>query len=260
MAKKDTVGKTLLVAFLLCIVCSVVVSTAAVSLRPLQEANKDIDKKKNILVAAGLYDAALDVETQFQAIETRLVDLDSGRFVDPEEAGVDPQVFDQRKAAKDPATSRALSGEDDIAKISRRENQALVYIVNGEQGFEKIILPVHGYGLWSTLYGFIALEDDLNTVAGLGFYDHGETPGLGGEVDNPRWKAIWPGKQVYKDGQVELQLLKGAVMPGMADEEYRVDGLSGATLTARGVTNLVNFWLGANGFQPFLTNFKAGNA
>jgi Na+-transporting NADH:ubiquinone oxidoreductase subunit C len=125
---------------------------------------------------------------------------------------------------------------------------------------EKIILPVRGYGLWSTMYGFIALEQDANTVAGLGFYEHGETPGLGGEVDNPRWKAMWPGKQVYRDGDVELGLIKGSVDSGSDNADWQVDGLAGATLTSRGVTNLVHFWLGENGFEPFLNNLQAGEA
>ena len=256
MANKDSMGRTLTVAFLLCVVCSVVVSGAAVSLRPLQQANKDLDRKRNILLAAGLYSETETVDTQFAAIETRLVDLDSGRFVESD----DPASYDQRKAAKDPSQSRSLDDDEDIAKISRRENRALVYLVQSDGAIDKVILPIHGYGLWSTLYGFIALERDLNTVAGLGFYDHGETPGLGGEVDNTRWKAAWPGKLVYSDGDVDLSLAKGAVDPSSANARHRVDGLSGATLTSRGVSNLVKFWLGADGFQPFLNNLKAGDA
>lgn len=255
MANQDSIGKTLLVALLLCIVCSVVVSTAAVKLRPLQEANKDLDRKRNILLAAGLCGKQCDVDAQFSAIQTRLVDLKTGQFVE-----VVPPNYDQRKASKDPKRSSELDDDIDIAKINRRENQALVYLVESEGKFEKVILPVHGYGLWSTLYGFIALESDLNTVAGLGFYDHAETPGLGGEVDNPRWKAMWPGKKVYQDGAVELGLSKGAVDPEAKNAAYRVDGLSGATLTSRGVTNLIHFWLGENGFHPFLENFKRGEA
>ncbi|MDG1662598.1 MAG: Na(+)-translocating NADH-quinone reductase subunit C [Pseudomonadales bacterium] len=255
MANQDSTGKTLMVAFLLCIVCSVVVSAAAVILRPMQDANKDIDRKRNILLAAGLYDDARSIDDQFSAIQTRLVDLQTGQFSDAVAEG-----FDQRKAAKDPVRSIALDSKTDIAKISRRENQALVYIVESGGKIDKIILPVHGYGLWSTLYGFVALESDLNTVAGLGFYDHAETPGLGGEVDNPRWKALWPGKQVYRDGAVTLALAKGAVDPAAPGAEYQVDGLSGATLTGRGVTNLIQFWLGEDGFAPFLDNFKRGEA
>ena len=257
MSSNDSIKKTLIVAFSLCIVCSVIVSTAAVVLKPAQEANKTLDRKRNILAAAGMLQEGVSVEDQFQQVTARVVDMRTGRFADD----VDPDNFDQRKAAKDPAQSDRLTAEQDQAKISRREHYAIVYLVQDGSGeIDKVILPVHGYGLWSTLYGYVALESDGNTVAGLGFYEHAETPGLGGEVDNPRWKAFWPGKQVYKDGQVELGLIKGSVDPGNANAPWQVDGLAGATLTAIGVTNLVQFWLGENGFQPFLNNLKTGEA
>lgn len=256
MANQDTIQKTLTVALLLCFVCSVIVSTAAVLLRPMQDANKDQDRKKNILLAAGLYQEGIEIDEQFSVIKARLVNLDTGTF----SLESDISSFDQRKSAKDPSRSMALSSDQDQAKISRREDQALVYIVESKGEFDKIILPVHGYGLWSTLYGFVALESDLNTIAGLGFYEHGETPGLGGEVDNPRWKAFWPGKLVYKEGAVAIQLIKGVVDPSSVDSSYQVDGLSGATLTSTGITNLLQFWLGQNGFQTFISNFKTGKA
>jgi Na+-transporting NADH:ubiquinone oxidoreductase subunit C len=119
---------------------------------------------------------------------------------------------------------------------------------------------VRGAGLWSTLHGFLALENDLNTVAGLGFFEHGETPGLGGEVDNPNWKALWPGKKVYDEGDAKIQLIKGSVDANTAEAEHKVDGLSGATLTSRGVTNLLQFWMGENGYKPFLSNLQSGEA
>lgn len=258
MSSNDSMGKTLIVAFSLCIVCSVVVSAAAVMLKPVQEVNKTLDRKRNILAAAGMLDTSRSVEEQFAQVSTRVVDLRTGKFADDV---VDADEFDQRSAAKDPESSEALPEEQDIANIARRENYALVYLVKDAQGgIDKIILPVHGAGLWSTLYGFVALEPDANTVAGIGFYEHGETPGLGGEVDNPRWKALWPGKQVYRDGDVEIQLIKGSVDPSSPNAAWQVDGLAGATLTARGVTNLVQFWLGENGFEPFLNNLQQGEA
>jgi len=257
VSSNDSIKKTLIVAFSLCIVCSVIVSTAAVLLKPAQEVNKTLDRKRNILAAAGMLDESRGVEEQFSQVTTRVVDLRTGRFTEE----VNPDSFDQRKAAKDPAMSESLNAAQDLAKISRRENYAIIYLVEDSQGeIDKIILPIHGYGLWSTLYGFIALESDANTVAGLGFYEHGETPGLGGEVDNPRWKASWPGKQVYRDGRVEVGLVKGAVDSSSADAQYQIDGLAGATLTARGITNLVHFWLGNDGFEPFLNNLKSGEA
>ncbi len=256
-AKNETLSRVLTVALGLCIVCSVVVSTAAVALKPQQAANKARDLKRNILMAGGLYNPELSVEEQFASIEARVVDLDTGMFLDD----VDPSTFDQRKAAKDPSSSKALSGDEDLAKILRRENRATVYLVNDESGaLDRIILPIHGYGLWSTLYGFVALESDANTIVGLGFYEHGETPGLGGEVDNPNWKAKWPGKLAYKDGEVAISILKGAVNPASVDASWQVDGLSGATLTTKGVHNLVQYWLGDDGFAPLLGNIRGGNA
>jgi Na+-transporting NADH:ubiquinone oxidoreductase subunit C len=257
VSSNDSTAKTLLVALSLCIVCSVIVSTAAVVLKPAQEINKTLDKKRNILAAAGMLDSSKSIDEQFSQITTRIVDLRTGKFSDD----VSAKDYDQRKAGKDPSRSDALTTEQDRAKIFRREHYASIYLVEGGQGeIEKIILPVRGYGLWSTLYGFIALESDANTIAGLGFYEHGETPGLGGEVDNPRWQALWPGKQVYKDGAVSIALIKGAVNPANDNALWQVDGLAGATLTARGVTNLVQFWLGENGFETFLKNLKSGEA
>ena len=257
MASNDRISKVLLVAVVLCLVCSVVVSSAAVLLRDAQEVNKALDKKTNILSAAGLLEPGVSVAKQFEKIESRVVDLDTGKFTD----AVPVDTYDQRKAAKDPALSRRLSSGDDLAKISRREKYAVVYLVRDGDDIEKVVLPVKGYGLWSTLYGFLAIESDLNTVAGLGFYEHAETPGLGGEIDNPLWKEKWPGKQVYGDDQeVSLTVIKGAVDESRPEAAYRVDGLSGATLTTRGVDNLIKFWMGENGFAKFLTNLKSGEA
>ncbi len=257
MSNKDGVSRTLVTALALCLVCSVIVSAAAVLLKPLQEANKTLDRKRNILAAAGMLDESKTVEEQFAEISTRVVDLRTGKFSDD----VDPEKYNQKKAAKNSAMSLKLTAEQDLAKIGRREHYAVVYLVESAPGeYDKIILPVRGYGLWSTLYGFVALEADGNTIAGMGFYDHGETPGLGGEVDNPRWKSQWPGKEVYKDGSVAIGLIKGAVNPQGAQALWQIDGLSGATLTSKGVTNLVQFWLGQDGFQTFLNNLKSGEA
>ena len=257
MANKESTAKTLTVALVLCIVCSLIVSSAAVLLKSRQEANKKLDRYSNILAAAGMLDTSKDIEEQYNSLVTaRVVDLDKGTYTD----AVDSQTFDQLRSAKDRELSKGLSAEDDLAKISRRENYAMVYLVETDGVLKKIILPVRGYGLWSTMKGFLALESDGNTVAGLGFSEHGETPGLGGEIDNPKWKAIWPGKKVYKGDSVELQLIKGSVNPASANVDYEVDGLAGATLTSRGVSNLVAFWLGEKGFKKFLSNLRSGEA
>lgn len=255
-ANNDTIGKTITVTVLLCVVCSVIVSAAAVLLKPQQIANKELDRKTNILAAAGLMDSSKTVEELFSQITTKVIDLETGEFTDE----VDAATFDARKASKDPALSNQLDRQVDIASIKRQAKYQTVYLVETDGKLETVILPVHGYGLWSTLYGFLALEGDLNTVVGLGFYSHAETPGLGGEVDNPLWKSQWPGKKVYADGAMEpvLGLIKGKVDSAAADAVHQIDGLSGATLTSNGVSNMVKFWMGENGYAPFLSNLKAG--
>ncbi|UTW45907.1 Na(+)-translocating NADH-quinone reductase subunit C [bacterium SCSIO 12696] len=253
---KDTVKHTILVALILCLVCSVVVSGAAVGLRSMQQENKEQDKKGNILKAAGLYQEGVSIDQQFESVTAKVVDLSTGKFTD----AVDVATYDQRKASKDPAFSDKLSGDQDIAKIGRKVKYATIYMVEGDNGIEKLILPVKGYALWSTLYGFVALESDLNTVAGLGFYEHAETPGLGGEIDNPNWKAIWVGKKIYDGDRTAISVEKGAVDSSKPEAIYQVDGLSGATLTSKGVHNLMQFWMGDSGFASFLANLKAGEA
>jgi len=251
VVNKDSVLGTLLVALVLCLFCAIVVSTAAVGLRDKQQINKELDKKTNILAAAGMLQEGVSVDEQFAKVTTKVVDMATGKYTD----AVDSATYDQRKASKDSSMSNDLTSEQDIAKISRQAKYATIYLIEGDNGLEQIILPVKGYALWSTLYGFIALQADLNTVAGLGFYEHGETPGLGGEIDNPNWKALWVGKEVYQNGEPVIAVVKGA-----ASNNYEVDGLSGATLTSKGVDNLIKFWMGNNGFALFLANLRAGEA
>jgi len=261
--RRDSVAQTFQVAMLLCVVCSVLVSGAAVSLREPQRANKERARKANILAAAGLADEARrsGVETVYdRRIIERLVDLETGQYATDR----DPAAFDQRRAARDPKQSDAVAAEDDLARVRRRERLSLAYLVQGDDGHTtQIVLPIRGYGLWSTLWGFVALDAQAIgqgpteiTVSGLNYYEHSETPGLGGEVDNPRWQDKWrEDKRVYDDQwNVRLRVMKGEVASDDAQAAYKVDGLSGATLTANGVTNMIAYWFGEHGFRPFLQN------
>ncbi|MFT7684883.1 MAG: Na+-transporting NADH:ubiquinone oxidoreductase subunit C [Candidatus Azotimanducaceae bacterium] len=261
---KDSIKNTLIVAVSICLVSAIIVSSSAVFLKPYREANKALFKNKNILIAAGLYEDGVTADSEvaklFENIEIRLVDLESKKLLsnsDIEAIGINVSNYDQRKASKNPAISKSLSSSEDIASISRRAQYSVVYLLKKSNKIEKIVIPIHGYGLWSTLYGFLALESDLNTVAGITFYEHGETAGLGGEVENPKWKAKWLGKEVYSsDGSVELTVLKGAVDPNSSSAKHQIDGLSGASLTSRGVHNLIAYWLGKDGFGPVLEKIK----
>ncbi|WP_428240986.1 Na(+)-translocating NADH-quinone reductase subunit C [Gynuella sp.] len=256
MSDKNSIGNTIKIAFLTCLACSIVVSMAAVSLKPIQEANKANQVRRSVLEAAGIYKSGQPVAKQFESVTTHIVDLRTGEYTDAVDAG----SYDQKVAAKDPSMSEALPPSEDTASIKRQEYYSKVYTVEKSGQLQTVILPVRGYGLWSTMYGFIALDKDLNTVVGFGFYEQGETPGLGGEVDNPKWKALWPGKKIFADdGSLAIAVKKGNIDPSNQYQvDHVVDGLSGATLTTRGVDNLVHFWMGKNGYGPFLKNLAKG--
>ncbi len=243
-----------------CLVCSIFVAGSAVSLKGLQDANIVLDRQKKVLIVSGLMSesesrsaSAAEIGELFAArVTPRAVDLVSGAYDDK----VDAAVYDQRRAAKDPQLSREVP--TNAAKVRRVPNVGLIYQVkSGSGGLDAIIIPIEGSGLWSTLYGYLALAPDTRTIKGITFYEHGETPGLGGEVDNPRWKGRWKGRLAYDEGwSPRISVIKG--MAGSAeDDPYRVDGLSGATITGRGVDNLVRYWLGDPGFGPYLASLRA---
>lgn len=267
----DSFKKTVMVALWLCLAGAVVVAGSAVALKPLQEANKARDEKVNILEVAGLLQADTNVDAVFNNIEVKVVDLATGDYID----SVDAKTYDQWKAAKDLGMSDAIPPEKDVASIKRKPKYAKVYLVKEGGALKSVILPVNGYGLWSTMYGFIALEADAQTVVGMNLYDQAETPGLGGEVVNPKWKALWKGKKVYnftgkelhesnlsekgqaiEIGEVALGLVKGSVEPGKPGAEFQVDALAGATLTSRGVSNLVQYWMGREGYGIYLAKLR----
>ncbi|AZL84307.1 MULTISPECIES: Na(+)-translocating NADH-quinone reductase subunit C [Aliivibrio] len=252
-SNNDSIKKTLLVVVGLSLVCSLVVSMAASLLKDKQQYNAVLDKQKNIVAVASLNDKGTDIPAIYQEyIEPRLVDFSTGEFVEGNAAS-----FNQRASAKDSATSIKLTPEQDKAKIIRRSNIGLVYLVKEDNELTRIILPIHGSGLWSMMYAFLAIETDGNTIAGITYYDQAETPGLGGEVENPQWRAQFIGKKLFNaDGTLAIKVVKGGAP---ADSVSGVDGLSGATLTSNGVQHTFDFWLGDMGFGPFLAKVKAGD-
>jgi Na+-transporting NADH:ubiquinone oxidoreductase subunit C len=285
---RDSIKHTFIVAVSVCAACSLVVSMAAVALKGFQDRNRLLDRQRNILLVAGFdpkeIDEADEVESLFaQRIKDTIIELETGEDVTSQytenlSQGQEPraavQSFDQLKGPKlgNPDLAEKLSSSEDIATIKWQENRGHVYELMSADGktVEKYIFPIRGYGLWSTLYGFICLESDLNTIAGLSFYEHGETPGLGGEVDNERWKEIWAkghmdetGKErirlkVYDEsGNVEISVIKGQVNITNEMAEFQVDGLSGATITSNGVSNLLQFWMGDTGYKPYIEKERA---
>ncbi len=239
-----------------CVVCAVVVSTAAVALKDLQDANLSAYREQNVLEAAGFSQPGEPLVGQELAaavarLDASVIDLATGD-IDPD---IDVSTFDQRRASTDPGSSHRVDANR--ARVMRVPNNALVYEVRDEAGaLEMVVLPIEGKGLWSTLYGFVALDADLSTVRGLTYYEQKETAGLGGEVDNPRWKALWPGRQAFDAaGGMVLQVVKGQAGP-VDQAPHEVDGISGATITSRSVTYMLQFWLGDTGFGPYLDRLR----
>ncbi len=257
MQRDSTLG-TMMTAAVLCIVCSVVVSTAAVGLKSFQETNKKRFEQRNILEAAGYTPEEIreqGIDELFENIETELIDLETGDVV----TDIDEATYDQKAAAKDPTgeLSVSLPPEKQTFGFKQHEKYGRVYLMKENGKLQKVILPIYGKGLWSTLYGFISLESDLNTIAGITFYEHKETPGLGGEIDNPNWKGTWQGKQIHDaNGDLQIEVIKGHVNPGSDEAKYQIDGLSGATITSRGVSESVRYWLN-DGYGPFLKKLQS---
>ena len=258
MSSQNSAVKTITVAAVLCVVCSIIVSTTVVILKPMQIKNAEIDYKKNILMAAGLMEPGDDVEEVFKQIETVIVDLATGKIVDS--SVVDPKSYDQAKASKGGEMAVSIPSDKDVAGLVTRAKYAKVFLTRNDAGdINEVILYHRGKGLWSTMHGFIALAADTTTVKGFAYYSQGETPGLGGEVDNPAWKAQWVGKKIFgESGDVQFQLEKGTVDASSAVADYRVDGLSGATITGNGVSSSIKYWFSSHGYGKFLENIRMG--
>lgn len=269
---KDSLPNTFIVATLLCLVCSFLVSAAAVGLKPIKSRNIQLDRKNNLLQVTGFtpkdIKEAGGIEELFAGrFEATIINLDTGEEASEEcKAALDGigkklgdvvAEYDQlwaSKSKKDPVAKR-LDKKADVAGVKYREQFSHVFVLKSEDGkVEKYVFPVRGMGLWSLMQGYLAVEPDLQTVTGITFYDQAETPGLGGEVMNPKWKALWDGKQIYVDGDVALKVSKG----DQSENPNGVDGLSGATITSNGVSNMLEYWLGPDGFGPFIEKQKSG--
>jgi len=251
---------TIVFIVVLCVACSLIVAASAVSLRDRQEMNQKLFRQKNVLLAAGLVKPGEKLsdrevmEIFDRNITTRLAVLETG-FLLPEDR-LDPKTYDQRRARNDPALSRAAP--PNAAQVMRVPNYGTVYQVVKDGAIDQVVIPVEGVAMWGTVYGFLAVDKDGTTVRGLTFYDQKETPGLGGEIGNPKWQALWQGRKAFDENwNPKLTVIKGpAGTP--ADDPHRVDGLSGATITSNGVSRLMAFWLSKEGFGPYLRKLREG--
>ncbi|TWU55155.1 Na(+)-translocating NADH-quinone reductase subunit C [Rubripirellula reticaptiva] len=258
MQQRDSLTRTIATAAVLCVVCSLAVSAAAVALKSTQVANEKLDQQKNILDAAGLAIGEYglpasklskeQIDELYEWVSEGLINMDDGSF-NNEASAAD---WELAEAASDPKSSvKIVDPEYDPGEESRPSVMKVYFVQKpGSGDIQTVVLPIFGKGLWGTLWGYLALKSDLETVQGLTFYQHKETPGLGGEVDNPAWKAQWDGRKLYDaDGKPAVLVFKG---PAPAENVYAVDGLSGATITSNGVTKMLRYWASDDAYGPLL--------
>jgi len=254
----DSPVKAVLVVLLVALVASFLVSASVVILRPIQLNNQLLDRSTNIMKISGLLPAGAALSDEemlalFKSLDARIVDMDAAAFV----SGVDPYKFDSRKAVSDPETSVLIPSEFDSASLGRRSGFTLVFLVWDDDELTRIILPIYGSGMWSVMYGYIALEPDFNTIADMTFYEQNETPGLGDQITHPDWLAQWRGRQIYDDhDDLRFAVALTRVNPGSLSAPYEVDALTGATVTANAVTALVHYWFGDHGYRSFLRHLR----
>ena len=250
----DSPIKALLVVTATALVCSILVTVAAVTLQPIQKAYQNLERNRAIVVISGLTHnvkqlSDREIVNLFQAIEAKIVDLDLGRF----DTNYNPDTFDTWQSANIPELSIAIPIEQDLAKLGRRSRLITLYLVNESDKLKRIILPIHGQGMWSKIYGFIALEPDLNTIADITFYQQKETAGIGDKILSPDWQASWKGRKIYDENHI-MQLGSGSIKTAQTSV-HQIDTITGATVTVDSVKNLVRYWFGTHGYARFLNAY-----
>jgi Na+-transporting NADH:ubiquinone oxidoreductase subunit C len=216
-------------------VCSVLLAGAATILKPRQDENEKLDMKKNILISAGITPEQGDTFTRaeinsvYEKNITGFVVNNSGQVVE----GKVPADLDPKK-------------DKELLPLFK-------YVKDGQ--LNAFILPVSGKGLWSTIYGYMALSPDFESVMGVTFYKHGETPGLGGEISKEWFTDNFKGKKIFDaEGKlVSINVAKGKYSG--AQPEHNVDGISGSTLTGRGVANFLKTEL--EKYNPFFASVRS---
>ena len=255
---KDSPLRALLTVLVTAVVCSFFVSASVVVLRPIQLNNKLLERSGNVLALTGLLAADTAIEEirlleLFKGLDARVVNIDEAAL----DSEFDPYTFDGRKAAADPELSVAVPPAEDIAGLGRRSRFKTIYLVWKDGAVDRVVLPIRGAGMWSMIYGYISLQSDFNTIAGVKIYEQNETPGLGDQIATSHWQAKWVGKKLYDEqGEMLFRVAEGPVKEGASGAEYQIDALTGATITANAVTDLMRYWFGPNGYRPVLERMR----
>jgi len=257
---EERLGRTLLVAATVALLCSLMVSAAVIYLRPVQLAWAKIERNRVILELAGLVEAAepgsdREVAVRFRDLDVLLIDLERGQ---PDKSR-DALSYDPLDPLTLAADGIAIPDSLDIARLGQRSRYAPVYLRLDDGAASHVILPLHGQGMWAPIHGFIALEGDCNTVVGIAIHEHAETPGIGDQIHSRQWRDSWVGKQAFDPGgRVMLAAIGSGHLAADQEAAHGFDAISGATVTVNSVSNMVAYWLGGHGFGPFLADCRSG--
>ncbi|NQV30023.1 MAG: NADH:ubiquinone reductase (Na(+)-transporting) subunit C [Candidatus Marinimicrobia bacterium] len=236
MANKPRLTKAYTLGFAAAVtmVCSVLLASAATLLKERQDQNIQLDITYNILSVLGLVenrDIAPErlLSLYTERVTTFVVDLDGKTVTGREAEDIDPK--------------------NDLGLLP-----IFASLQDGE--ISAYCIPTQGKALWSTVKGYIALEKDLNTVKGITFYSHGETPGLGGEIEKDWFTDAFKGKSILNnEGElVSIQVIKGKMRGDEKEQQHKVDGISGATLTGNGLTTFIKSTL--EKYEPYFKTLR----
>lgn len=235
--------KTIVVAFLVSAVCALLVSGATVLLRPIQTANRAAEEQARIAdLVQGVPGMATLLETAGGMLSSIVIDLETGRAA----AGISSETLDA--ALADPKNWTVLGADADLAGLGQRPDYAQIFLLRNDDGISLVLLPVAGQGYGGRIDAILAVHGDLNTIAGIAITQHAETPGLGGRIEDRSWQKSFPGTEIRDDsGTVRFNVARGD-----ATTAFEVDGITGATRTGNGITGMIRFWLGPDGYGPLL--------
>lgn len=252
--RQEGAARTLLIAAGVALACSALVAGTVYLLRPIQNAYQLLDRNRALLQAAGMLAADADdrmVVSAYLDLDVRLVDLTSDSMVTTA-AVPDVRSYDHWSLTENSPAELRMQEANAAPGPPPHPRYVPVYVVRKDSALQRLILPVHGQGMWSTIHGYLALADDLRTVAALTIYRHGETPGIGDRIEDAQWLRSWSGKQVYADdGSVRIDVVRQA-----ADSAHEVDLISGASVTSKSVASMVRSWMGPQGYGPLLDRLR----
>ena len=238
MINKNSNQFTMIFASVMVVVVAVLLASAAIQLGPLQQQNARIEKMQNILSSIGIESDVEDAEKLFnQYIQDQIVLNKQGKQVKN-----DVKAFDID-----------LKKEQDKLKTGRANEQLFPLFIFNKEDKRYYVIPVRGKGLWGPIWGYLALQGDMNTVYGASFGHKSETPGLGAEIVTAEFQEQFNGKTIFDQSGnfTSVRVIKGGAAP---DDNHGVDAISGGTVTSNGVSEMLSRTL--ENYIPF---FKSNN-